>query len=94
MQFWAWDRPVDVPSNPSQAYADKGWVSFNDWLGKQPTRVFLPFEEARELVRKQQFQTHGEWKAWDRPVDVPSNPNIAYVDKGWAGWDDRLGRKR
>ena len=28
-------KPEDVPSNPYQTYADKGWISWADWLGKE-----------------------------------------------------------
>lgn len=46
-------RPATVPSLPDRTYADEGW------LGTKPGKVatprdgkaFLPFEEARELVR-------------------------------------------
>jgi hypothetical protein len=36
-----------------------------------------------------------EWrqycKSGERPDDIPSNPNSAYKDVGWAGWNDWLG---
>jgi hypothetical protein len=34
-QQWCRDgqRPLDIPSLPSQRYKDKGWVSWADWLG-------------------------------------------------------------
>jgi len=27
-------RPSNIPRNPAQAYKNKGWVNWNDWLGK------------------------------------------------------------
>ena len=31
-------RPADLPSNPQQAYAAKGWVSWSDWLSTDRNR--------------------------------------------------------
>jgi hypothetical protein len=28
-------KPRDIPAGPSKAYAEKGWVSWADWLGKK-----------------------------------------------------------
>jgi hypothetical protein len=40
---------------------------------------FLPFEEAREFARKQQFTGHKQWVQWckegNRPKDVPAAPD-------------------
>jgi hypothetical protein len=52
-------RPATVPYNPQRTYADAGWLSWADWLGTKPGAIarcrggkdFLPFEEARQLVR-------------------------------------------
>ena len=26
--------PIDIPSNPNRTYKNDGWISYNDWLGK------------------------------------------------------------
>jgi hypothetical protein len=31
--------PPDIPSNPNNTYAEKGWVNWLDWLGTDRTRV-------------------------------------------------------
>ena len=31
-------RPVNIPSRPSQMYRDEGWVSMPDWLGYKGAR--------------------------------------------------------
>jgi hypothetical protein len=28
---------------------------------------------------------------WQKPADIPSNPNQPYVKTGWTGWGDWLG---
>jgi hypothetical protein len=75
-QFRAWnDRPWDVPSHPDVTYADEGWVSWPDWLGygegkhKQARgKDFLSFEEAREVVRAEEFS--GQEEVRRHPFDL------------------------
>ena len=51
------------------------------WAGgvQAAAKRFLPFEEAREFVRKQQMTGLKQWKQWckegNRPKDVPSLPS-------------------
>ena len=64
------------------------------WQGKQGKR-FLPFEEARDYVRKLGFTGKKEWEEWlasgERPHDIPFHPNDTYRDEGWKSWPDWLG---
>jgi hypothetical protein len=91
-------RPADIPYNPDQTYKDKGWVSWRDWLGygegEPKSNEFLPFEEAREIVRAVGLMGREQWREWSRdcrPADIPSNPNITYADEGWVSYPDWLG---
>jgi hypothetical protein len=92
-------KPSDIPSSPGIVYKDKGWIGFADWLGigsgKKSLNDYLPFEEARALVRKQRIKTIPAWRAWckteKRPENIPANPNYQYKEKGWIGWRDWLG---
>ena len=56
---------------------------------------WLPFEKARELVRKAGLTSKKEWQQWcrdgHRPSNIPSNPDVTYSDKGWLSWRDWLG---
>ena len=56
---------------------------------------FLPFEEARELVREVGLEGKEQWVEWckdaARPADVPSHPHRTYKDTGWVSWADWLG---
>ena len=57
-------------------------------------RSFLPFEEAREIVRKVGLKSCKEWEEWSRdcrPADIPSRPDITYADEGWESYPDWLG---
>eukprot|EP00947_MAST-08B_sp_MAST-8B-sp1_P001943 g1943.t1 len=96
-------RPSNIPSGPRRVYQDKGWVSMMDWLGTNTTagvkRDFLPYEEARAWVHQHcNLKSKKEWREWSksgqRPSNIPSNPDKAYRDKGWASMPDWLGCER
>jgi 3-mercaptopyruvate sulfurtransferase SseA len=94
-------KPADIPTNPNQTYAKTGWAGMGDWLGTgrhargSPWR---PFKAARAYVRKLGFKSQHDWfdycRSSKKPPDIPSNPQLAYSGKGWAGWGDWLGTGR
>ena len=92
-------KPFNIPANPSSTYKDKGWISFNDFLGSDYVsnynRTYLSFEEAREFVRSLNLKNAQYWKEWSksggRPLNIPSSPNKVYKNLGWKGWGDFLG---
>jgi hypothetical protein len=91
------ERPSNIPSNPSQAYRDDGWVSWPDWLGngKERAGTWKSFTEARAYVRKLKLRGQKEWWAWSksghRPSNIPSSPDQMYRDDGWISYPDWLG---
>jgi hypothetical protein len=58
---------------------------------------FLPFAEARAIVRKLKLKIQKEWFAWckagKRPPNIPSAPHRTYRDVGWISWPDWLGSR-
>ena len=56
---------------------------------------FLPFGQARAVVRKLKLQNKKEWEAWRksgaRPHDIPSTPQTTYASSGWTSYGDFLG---
>src|ERR1035438_8606045 len=70
-----------------------------DWLGSgrvaNQKRVFRPFDEAREYCRSLCLASQTQWKSHCKlrklPIDIPSNPNLVYKNRGWDGFDDWLG---
>jgi Phage-integrase repeat unit len=93
-------RPSDIPSNPQVTY-HRDWRGWRDWLGTGRTRnarseryKFRSFEEARRFARDLGLSGRTEWRRYcaspERPVDIPTNPNIAYRSQ-WKGWGDWLG---
>jgi superfamily II DNA or RNA helicase len=96
--------PADIPSNPNNAYADKGWKGYGDWLGTGNIANFLKeyrsFREARTFTRKLKLKNFKQWIAFRQgrmpqlgrlPKDIPANPNRTYADNGWKTWGDWLG---
>ena len=98
-------RPKKVPTAPDSVYADEGWVSYSNWVGlaneRKVRNVTRDFESARAFARSLGLRSSSEWDKYhakkipglpERPLDIPSKPGKVYADKGWAGWDDWLGR--
>jgi len=95
------DRPLGIPSAPSQTYKNDGWINWQDWLGSKNrgrNMAWLPFEEARAEARSKGFNTIAEWfeysKSSARNMDVPTHCDIVYKNKGWKGWVDFLGKEK
>jgi hypothetical protein len=99
--------PANIPSNPHNTYADKGWKGYGDWLGTGTVaprlRQYRPFREARAFVRKLKLKSGMEWKLFCKgemqtkgrlPDDMPACPNQTYPDRGWKGMGDWLGTGR
>lgn len=98
-------RPDDVPTNPHRTYREE-WQGMGDWLGtgtvQTQRRQFLPFAEARRVVRAMHFQRLDEYYAWRRGLrpdlpaaspGLPGHPHTVYRDR-WKGAGDFLGTGR
>ncbi|HWA85892.1 MAG TPA: DEAD/DEAH box helicase family protein [Opitutus sp.] len=92
------EKPDDIPSSPNHVYSDN-WLGWGDWLGTgnvAPFRkVFRPFAEARAFARTLGLRTSEDWDRWgrmpgNRPLDIPSRPEVAYRDQGWISYADFL----
>jgi hypothetical protein len=99
--------PKDIPANPNQTYANKGWISMGDWLGTGAVaprlRKYRSFSRARAFARSLCLKSTQEWIAFTQgrlgrkdtlPRDVPACPYQTYADKGWHGFADWLGTDR
>ena len=88
---------TNIPSTPEYIYKNEGWISWGDWLGNSNTKDFewLPFEEARTLVRNLNLKSQKEWwvytKSNDRLENIPVAPDIVYKNDGWVSLGDWLG---
>lgn len=109
-EWYERECPINIPRNPHGIYRFNGWVGWSDWLGTVPYRPakrirqrddfgnqmpFLPFEEARALVRSIGLHSSSDWWKWvcgpNRPLNIPTRPNLTYAGLGWAGWTDWVG---
>lgn len=92
-------KPADIPAKPSNAYKNKGWESWGQWLGtgrvSHNRRNYKSFEEARSFVRSLNLSNQNEWEEWTRsdkrPLEIPSDPAKIYKNDGWNGMGDWLG---
>lgn len=53
---------------------------------------WLPFEEARRIVRDECIPSFSAWKTWhdrEKPAQIPKRPERVYDE--WEGWNDWLG---
>ncbi len=79
-------KNVDLEKIKNEIHT-KGW--------EETSKIsWMPFLEAREIVRKQgfkNFQMYRDWK--ERPLDVPSNPNSIYKLDGFTTFEDWLGKE-
>ena len=85
-----------VPSHPNIVYKGKGWISWADFFGTENFReiAYLPFEEAREIVRREQINNNKQWRQYSkerRPNNSPGDPSKVYIKSGWLNWADFLG---
>ena len=93
------DKPIEIPSNPQQKYANDGWTGYGDWLGTgaiaSRLREYRSFEEARAFVRGLKLKSRAEWDAYvksgQKPIDIPATPDKTYTEVGWAGLGNWLG---
>ena len=94
-----YNKPNDIPYNPSQYYKDKGWESWGEFLGTGNiasfNMKFVDFKELDSWVKQFNLKNQGEWyeltKSPNFPKDFPSAPNHTYKGKGWEGWGKFLG---
>jgi hypothetical protein len=92
------EKPSSIPATPDKVYKNE-WISWGDWLGtgaiSSRKKIFLPFEESREYIRKQKIPNTEEWyeycKSGKKPDNIPVCPNRKYKSK-WKGWADWLGK--
>jgi hypothetical protein len=96
--------PPDIPTTPHGVYANRGWVSYGDWLGTGRIQVskyqYRSYQEACVFVRALGIRTVRAWQAYcrgelgghgPRPLDIPSNPQRTYRGRGWVNWGQFFG---
>lgn len=64
---------------------------FSDLENRSRCNRPLSFEQARDIVRAQNFTSFKKFQAWARPLGIPSDPYHVYKSNGWAGCGDWIG---
>ncbi len=87
-----------LPVRPHLEYRDKGWESWEDWLG---TRIkYRDFQTTRKFIHSLKLSNRNDWIRYcsgqlilkaRRTENIYAYPEIAFKDEGWNGWDDWLG---
>jgi superfamily II DNA or RNA helicase len=102
-EFRNWLKTPDynpkVPKNPQRYYSDN-WKSFNHFLNldnRFHKRTFLNYSDAKVFASKLKLKSVKEWrdhvKTLGIPIEIPTNPDRDYKNKGWKGWSDFLGKE-
>ena len=88
----------DIPADAYRSYINKGWKSWDDFLGVKKIRKYTkdntrPFNEAREFVHSLKLKNQMDWKKYlksgKKPDDIPAAPREIYKeyksDGDWLG---------
>jgi hypothetical protein len=91
--------PETLPANPRRIYKNSGWISMPDFLGvKTRFQDWMPFNDARQYVRRLGIKSTREYKdLWRKgllPENLPGEPRLVYNNKGWISAGDWLGTGR
>ena len=89
--------PAGMPVAPWQVYEGEVYVDFQDFFGTEYThankRTYMPFKEARQIVRKLNLKNQKDWfeytKSGKLSSDIPRNPQQVYTE--WLNLGDWLG---
>ena len=78
-------KKIDIDKIKDEIHT-RGW--------KETSKIsWMPFTEAREIVRKESFknvQMYWNWK--ERPLDIPQSPHNTYKLDGFTTYEDWLGK--
>ncbi len=95
-------KPDDIPTMPHKTYADNGWINYGDWLGTgrvgNTKRIYVSFEDAKIFCQALGLINAKEWREWKKtntlPSYIPAKPEIIYLNQGWKGYVDFLGKTK
>lgn len=103
-QYKKWhdlNKPAGLPKRPDRAYVNKGFTTWNDYLGNDnPFPIvkhkWRPYAEAKAFAQSLNISTRAHWfemcDADNKPHDIPRRPDLYYRDKHeWISWGNFLG---
>ncbi|MGU1101189.1 VPA1269 family protein [Pseudomonas aeruginosa] len=87
-----------LPATPDILYADAGWISWNDLLGREVVEFYVSYYEAQKAAQRLNLGGGRGRDAYLRcyrdDPKLPSCPHKVYENKGWVGWPEFLGGVR
>ena len=97
--------PDNIPKNPKEAYVNRGWISWGDFLGTNriqdniKSKNYISYSEAKEWIKNNlKINTLMQWKNFAKenkiPDFIPNRPERFYKKRGWINWGDFLNTGR
>ncbi|KIZ33562.1 gamma-mobile-trio integrase GmtZ [Stutzerimonas stutzeri] len=84
-----------LPFNPSQFYADAGWIDWYVFLDNERPDFYPTYAEAQAAVQALGIKRQSEYaKRYREDPRLPYSPDEVYADAGWIDWYDFLGNER
>lgn len=88
-----------LPSRPSLDYAENGWTTWNDFLGKASNsrrhNIYGTYADAEGAVRQLNITSFAEYKSRHKEdTRLPVNPKAVYINNGWQDWCIFFGREK
>ncbi len=81
-----------LPVKPHYEYKDKGWIGWDDWLGKSID--YKTYVLTQKFVESLNLKSISAWRKYcvtNKPECIYAYPEIAYKGSEWKGWDEWLG---
>jgi len=88
------EKPLNIPSYPSQTYKNKGWKGIGDWLGYEShlDKHFLNYNDAKLKVKQLGIRSMNEYRKFYKDnkekIFLPASPSKYYKGKGWVSFGD------
>jgi len=94
--------PPNIPKDPYTVYKGKGWISVDDFFGKDVSANnrarlgWADFNEAKKYALRLNLKSSKEWREFlksnkDIQINLPATADRVYAKKGWKSWGDFLG---
>lgn len=94
--------PKNIPKDPYIVYRNKGWISVDDFFGKNISAYnrarlgWADFSEAKKYAVRLNLKSSKEWREFLKSnknieINLPSTADRVYAKTGWKSWGDFLG---
>ena len=85
-----------VEQNMKSEFATYAWWNLEDVIKFEIGNYFIPFNEARDIVRSSNLKNQNDWRIFSKTerlkYKIPSQPEIQYKNE-WLSFEDFIGTK-